>query len=170
MDAPVVAQEEAAANSWQLLSWIASCLMVFGGALSYVPQYQDIRRSGHADGFSIRVCLVLLVAKILCIFFWIGKQFELTLLLQSVVMIVTMFVILHLCCEVQNTNLVSTRQHRLSGEDLESIMERLNDTLRFKYYRNFGTELSAFLFVKEGPVVPAPKELSMEALKLLYSI
>uniref|UniRef100_G3PKS3 Si:dkey-246g23.2 n=1 Tax=Gasterosteus aculeatus aculeatus TaxID=481459 RepID=G3PKS3_GASAC len=117
MDAPVVAQEEAAADSWPLLSWMASCLMVFGGALPYVPQYQDIRKSGHADGFSTRVCLVLLVANILRIFFWIGKQFELTLLLQSVVMIVTMFAILHLCCEVQNTNRVSTRQHRLSDLD-----------------------------------------------------
>lgn len=45
----------------------------------------------------------------------IGKQFELTLLLQSVVMILTMFAMLHLCCTVQNTNRVSTKQHRLSG-------------------------------------------------------
>ncbi|KAM8892525.1 solute carrier family 66 member 2 isoform 2-T2 [Spinachia spinachia] len=91
--------------------------MVFGGALPYVPQYQDIQRSGHSDGFSTRVCLVLLVANILRILFWIGKQFELTLLLQSVVMIITMFAILHLCCEVQNSNRVSTRQHRLSDLD-----------------------------------------------------
>ncbi|XP_037308291.1 solute carrier family 66 member 2 [Pungitius pungitius] len=113
----VVAQEEAMDDSWSLLSWVASCLMVFGGALPYVPQYQDIQRSSHSDGFSTRVCLVLLVANILRIFFWIGKQFELTLLLQSVVMIITMFAILHLCCEVQNTNRVSTRQHRLSDLD-----------------------------------------------------
>lgn len=45
-----------------------------------------------------------------------GKQFELTLLLQSVVMIVTMFAMLHLCCVFQNTNQISTKQHRLSGE------------------------------------------------------
>uniref|UniRef100_A0A3Q1ATU7 Uncharacterized protein n=1 Tax=Amphiprion ocellaris TaxID=80972 RepID=A0A3Q1ATU7_AMPOC len=45
---------------------------------------------------------------------WIGKQFEMTLLLQSVVMILTMFAMLHLCCTVHNTNRVSTRQHRLS--------------------------------------------------------
>lgn len=48
----------------------------------------------------------------------IGKQFELTLLLQSVVMIITMFAMLHLCCTVQNTNRVSTKQHRLSGNQL----------------------------------------------------
>lgn len=48
----------------------------------------------------------------------IGKQFELTLLLQSVVMIIAMFAMLHLCCTVQNTNRVSTKQHRLSGNYL----------------------------------------------------
>uniref|UniRef100_G3PKS2 Solute carrier family 66 member 2 n=1 Tax=Gasterosteus aculeatus aculeatus TaxID=481459 RepID=G3PKS2_GASAC len=137
MDAPVVAQEEAAADSWPLLSWMASCLMVFGGALPYVPQYQDIRKSGHADGFSTRVCLVLLVANILRIFFWIGKQFELTLLLQSVVMIVTMFAILHLCCEVQNTNRVSTRQHRLSVGDVSSSTALCNKAIN--HVQRFGT-------------------------------
>ncbi|XP_033940819.1 solute carrier family 66 member 2 isoform X2 [Pseudochaenichthys georgianus] len=104
--------------SWSLLSWMASLLMVFGGALPYVPQYQEIQRSNHSEGFSIRVCLVLLIANILRIFFWIGKQFELTLLLQSVVMILTMFAMLHLCCTVQNSNRVSTKHHRLSDLDV----------------------------------------------------
>ncbi|XP_055004096.1 solute carrier family 66 member 2-like [Boleophthalmus pectinirostris] len=115
MDGGVGLQEEDVETSWTLLSWLASCLMVFGGALPYVPQYQEIQRSSNTEGFSTRVCLVLLIANILRIFFWIGKQFELTLLLQSVVMILTMFAMLHLCCTVQSTNRVSTKQHRLSG-------------------------------------------------------
>ncbi|CAB1417151.1 unnamed protein product [Pleuronectes platessa] len=117
MDAEDVLQDEDLDASWTLLSWLASCVMVFGGALPYVPQYQDIQRSSNTEGFSTRVCLVLLVANILRIFFWIGKQFEMTLLLQSVVMILTMFAMLHLCCTVQNTNRVSTRQHRLTDLD-----------------------------------------------------
>uniref|UniRef100_A0A3P8X3H2 Si:dkey-246g23.2 n=1 Tax=Cynoglossus semilaevis TaxID=244447 RepID=A0A3P8X3H2_CYNSE len=119
MDAEVVLQEEDMDGSWSLLSWLASCIMVFGGAVPYVPQYQEILRSSNTEGFSTRVCLVLLVANILRIFFWIGKQFETTLLLQSVVMILTMFAMLHLCCTVQNTNRVSTRQHRLSDLSLQ---------------------------------------------------
>ncbi|XP_059190261.1 solute carrier family 66 member 2 [Centropristis striata] len=117
MDAEDVLQEEDMDGSWSLLSWMASCVMVFGGALPYVPQYQDIQRSSNSEGFSTRVCLVLLIANILRIFFWIGKQFELTLLLQSVVMIITMFAMLQLCCTVQNTNRVSTKQHRLTDLD-----------------------------------------------------
>lgn len=55
----------------------------------------------------------------------IGKQFELTLLLQSVVMIITMFGMLHLCCTVRNTNRVSTKQHRLSGEDSQKSVRHI---------------------------------------------
>ncbi|XP_041651251.1 solute carrier family 66 member 2 [Cheilinus undulatus] len=117
MEEEVLLQDDDVEGSWTLLSWLASCLMVFGGALPYVPQYQEIQRSNNSEGFSTRVCLVLLIANILRIFFWIGKQFELTLLLQSVVMILAMFAMLHLCCMVQNTNRVSTKQHRLSDLD-----------------------------------------------------
>ncbi|AWP08829.1 putative PQ-loop repeat-containing protein 1-like [Scophthalmus maximus] len=107
--------------------------MVLGGALPYVPQYQEIRRSSNTEGFSTRVCLVLLVANILRIFFWIGKQFEMTLLLQSVVMILAMFAMLHLCCAVQHTNRVSTRRHRLSDLDFHYFWQwsALEDYLLF---------------------------------------
>ncbi|CAL8292014.1 unnamed protein product [Boreogadus saida] len=104
-------------SSVGVLSVVASCVMVFGGALPYLPQYQEIQRSNDTTGFSTRVCLVLLLANILRIFFWVGKQFELPLLLQSVVMISTMFCMLRLCCHVHNSNRVSTKQHRLSELD-----------------------------------------------------
>lgn len=73
MDGEVVLQEEDTEGSWTLLSWLASCLMVFGGALPYLPQYQEIQTSSNTEGFSTRVCLVLLVANILRVFFWWGS-------------------------------------------------------------------------------------------------
>ncbi|XP_028814504.1 PQ-loop repeat-containing protein 1 [Denticeps clupeoides] len=118
MDRGFDMSEEDVETSWGLLSWLASCVMVFGGAVPYVPQYQEIQRSNSSDGFSTRVCLVLLIANILRIFFWIGKQFELTLLLQSVVMILAMLAMLHLCCAVQSGNRVSTKQHHITDLDL----------------------------------------------------
>lgn len=57
-------------SSWTLLSWLASCVMVFGGAVPYIPQYQEIQKTNNTEGFSTRVCLVLLIANILRIFFW----------------------------------------------------------------------------------------------------
>lgn len=118
MDREVELQGLEMEGSWGVLSWLASCVMVCGGALPYVPQYQEIQRSSSTEGFSTRVCLVLLIANILRIFFWIGKQFEVTLLLQSVVMIMTMLAMLHICCSIQSTNRVSTKQHHLTDLDL----------------------------------------------------
>lgn len=54
----------------KFISWAASGAMVFGGVVPYIPQYRDIKRTENAEGFSIYVCLILLVANSLRIFFW----------------------------------------------------------------------------------------------------
>lgn len=84
-----------------VISWVASGAMIFGGAVPYVPQYRDIKKTDNAEGFSTHVCLVLTVANILRIMFWFGKHFETPLLLQSFIMIATMMVMLHLCIKVK---------------------------------------------------------------------
>ncbi|KAL1007760.1 hypothetical protein UPYG_G00091270 [Umbra pygmaea] len=99
------------------LGWLVGCAMVVIGALPYTPQYQKILRTKSTEGFSTHICLFLLVSNILRILFWFGKQFEMTLLLQSVVMIFTMLVMLNLCCSVQNNNHISTKQHHITDID-----------------------------------------------------
>ncbi len=88
----------------QLVSFIASGFMVFGGVVPYIPQYQMIKRSRNAQGFSTLVCLSLLVANILRILFWFGHWFEYPLLLQSVIMIGCMLIMLELCIRVKSEN------------------------------------------------------------------
>lgn len=88
----------------QLVSIIASGFMIFGGIFPYIPQYQIIRRSRNAQGFSTLVCLSLLVANILRILFWFGHWFEYPLLAQSVIMIITMLVMLEICIRVKREN------------------------------------------------------------------
>ena len=44
--------------------------MMIGGVVPYVPQYIAIRSSGNTKGFSLYVCLALIVANILRILFW----------------------------------------------------------------------------------------------------
>jgi len=87
-----------------VVSWIASGAMIFGGAVPYVPQYRDIKKTDNADGFSTYVCLVLTIANILRIMFWFGKHFETPLLIQSFVMIGTMMVMLNLCIKTKFSN------------------------------------------------------------------
>lgn len=101
------------------VSWIAAGAMIFGGAVPYVPQYRDIKKTDNADGFSTHVCLVLTVANILRIMFWFGKHFELPLLIQSFVMILTMMVMLSLCIRVKYSKHQAVHKHKFSELDLE---------------------------------------------------
>lgn len=53
-----------------IINWIASSAMIVGGILPYVPQYKEIKRKEDAEGFSLYVCLTLLIANTLRILFW----------------------------------------------------------------------------------------------------
>ncbi|XP_043563443.1 solute carrier family 66 member 2 [Chiloscyllium plagiosum] len=46
-----------------------------------------------------------------------GKHFELTLLWQSIVLIITMLALLHLCCTVQSSSRMSTSRHLFTDFD-----------------------------------------------------
>lgn len=83
--------------------------MVIGGAIPYVFQYIEIYKRKSAVGFSLLVCLALCVANILRILFWFGKRFELTLLVQSIVMIICMILMLEISVRM-NKKLVPPMQ------------------------------------------------------------
>lgn len=54
----------------KVVKWVAATVLIFGGVIPFIPQYREIRRKGDAEGFSLYVCLVLLVSNILRILFW----------------------------------------------------------------------------------------------------
>ena len=76
--------------------------MVFGGVMPYIPQYLQIQSKQTTQGFSMFVCLALLMANTLRIIFWFGHHFETPLLIQSILMNLTMFALIHLCVKINN--------------------------------------------------------------------
>ena len=48
--------------------------MVVGGVVPYIPQFMSIRRKRSTKGFSLYVCLALLVANTLRILFWYAQK------------------------------------------------------------------------------------------------
>uniref|UniRef100_A0A0A9Y8U0 Solute carrier family 66 member 2 n=1 Tax=Lygus hesperus TaxID=30085 RepID=A0A0A9Y8U0_LYGHE len=86
----------------KVAGWISATVMIFGGVAPFIPQYRDIKRKNDAEGFSLYVCLVLLIANTLRILFWFGKRYELPLLAQSMIMNVMMLLMIHLCVKVKN--------------------------------------------------------------------
>lgn len=80
-----------------LIGVISALAMMFGGVAPYIPQYFDIKKTDSSEGFSLYVCLVLLIANTLRILFWFGHTFELPLLFQSIIMNIAMMMMISLC-------------------------------------------------------------------------
>ncbi|KAK5646604.1 hypothetical protein RI129_005068 [Pyrocoelia pectoralis] len=105
-----------------VVGWISAGGMIIGGVIPYIPQYRQIKRSHDAEGFSLHVCLALLIANTLRILFWFGKHFEYPLLIQSLIMNVMMFTMIHLCVRVKNKNqLLQARQRIFTAKPTEVV-------------------------------------------------
>jgi len=95
-----------------LFGWCCSGVMIFGGVVPYIPQYRDIRRTKNTEGFSLYVCLALLVANTLRILFWFGHRFESPLLIQSIIMNFTMFAMVQMCIDIRNSTMIIKEKTR----------------------------------------------------------
>ena len=93
--------------------------MVFGPSLGFFIQIMKIQQEKTSEGFSKLLVLILLIANILRIFFWIGKHFTIVLLLQSILMVLTQFYLLYVCLKYSH--------HTQEKINEEKINEKYND-------------------------------------------
>jgi len=70
----------------------------------YADQAHSIVKKKDSSGFSRDVCAILLIANITRCFFWIGKHFELALLIQSLLMILAQLALLYICIRYRPTS------------------------------------------------------------------
>ncbi|KAF2084600.1 hypothetical protein K490DRAFT_48746 [Saccharata proteae CBS 121410] len=61
----------------------------------YADQIYSIHRTRSSAGFSLDIPLIMLVASILKMFYWLGARFALSLLIQAAIMIVMQLILLH---------------------------------------------------------------------------
>ena len=61
---------------------------------SYTDQIFSINRTRTSAGFSLDIPLIMLTASILKIFYWPGARYDLTLLIQAIVMVAVQGVLL----------------------------------------------------------------------------
>ena len=73
----------------------ADFLIIFLPSVGYVFQAIKFQKTKSSKGFSKSLCLMLLLANILRIYFWIGKPFEKSLLFQSIVVILSQIYLIH---------------------------------------------------------------------------
>lgn len=114
-----VISDELSLTVGHVVGWVSAGAIIVGGVVPYIPQYRHIKKTQDAEGFSLLVCLALLIANTLRIMFWFGKHFEYPLLIQSIIMNFAMFTMIHLCVRVRNRNqLVQARQRLFKDMEL----------------------------------------------------
>ena len=73
-----------------------ACFILFP-LIGFIAQYIKIKKLKNANGFSKLISLILILAFIFRIFFWIGKQFAINLLLQAVAGLIMQMLLLFEC-------------------------------------------------------------------------
>ncbi|CAG9538289.1 unnamed protein product [Cercopithifilaria johnstoni] len=109
------------------LTVISKGFIIFGGSLAYVFQYKKIYEREDASGFSLFVCLTLLIANILRIMFWFGKRFELALVTQSVVMLISMILMLEISVRTNRKHVYKAQRASVWTGQLISHFWQWND-------------------------------------------
>ena len=77
--------------------------MTFAPSLNYLFQAQKFKQTKSSKGFSIFLCLVTLLSHTLKVFFWFGKRFKFTLLLQSILVINMQLYLIYLCLKYKES-------------------------------------------------------------------
>eukprot|EP00095_Tigriopus_kingsejongensis_P003002 maker-scaffold170_size291898-snap-gene-0.13 protein:Tk03002 transcript:maker-scaffold170_size291898-snap-gene-0.13-mRNA-1 annotation:"pq-loop repeat-containing protein 1" len=107
-----------------IVSYVSQGAMVVGGVVPYIPQFMAIRENKSAKGFSLYVCLALLVANTLRILFWFGKHYEYPLLIQSILMNAAMFALIHLCVNIRRKEqIVKTDEHVFTDFEVQHFWQ-----------------------------------------------
>ncbi|KAF8536409.1 hypothetical protein BDD12DRAFT_890245 [Trichophaea hybrida] len=70
-----------------LIQYIAPLFLITSPITSYGDQIRSMHSSRSSQGFSLDTPLIMLVASILRCFYWLGAEFETSLLIQSILMI-----------------------------------------------------------------------------------
>ncbi|XP_057671451.1 solute carrier family 66 member 2 isoform X3 [Diorhabda carinulata] len=128
-----VISDELSLTVGTVVGWVSAGAMIIGGVIPYIPQYRQIRKTKDAEGFSLLVCLALLIANTLRIMFWFGRHFEYPLLIQSVIMNFTMFLMIHLCVRVRNRNQLLQARQRIFTVSEQSV--DYDKTKNIPYYK-----------------------------------
>lgn len=91
---------------YKIILYISAVGLAIGPILGYIPQYLDIKRTRHYQGFSSVICFILLTSNILRILSYILERFDLALLIQSILMIIVQLLILQLIVKLSSRDIL----------------------------------------------------------------
>ena len=124
-----------------ILKLSADILMIFIPSVGYIFQSLKFKQTKSSKGFAKFLCLLLLLANILRIFFWFGKKFSLPLLFQAIVVIISQIYLIHAYLEYQE-DLPMKKEKSFSA-----YLMNWKETLNLKKIWDWNDEIEYFKFI-----------------------
>ena len=128
-------------SSPSLLKLSADFLMIFLPSFGYFFQGIKFQKTKSSKGFSKSLCLLLLLANIFRIYFYIGRPFAKSLLYQSIVVIISQIYLIHYYLKYQEKTMdelppeKSIINHLSSWRDIINPSKIWNWDYEIDYYK-----------------------------------
>ena len=115
--------------------------MVFSPSMNYLFQARKFYKTKSSIGFSNFLCLTTLLSHTLKVYFWFGKKFKYTLLVQSILVVLVQLYIIYLCIKfkegknknsIQNSNNNNNKKTKIK-QSLYSTFIDWSKTLNIKF-------------------------------------
>ena len=130
-----------ASSSPSLLKLSADFLMIFLPSFGYFFQAIKFQKTKSSKGFSKSLCLLLLLANILRLYFYIGRPFAKSLLYQSLVVIISQIYLIHYYLKYQERSKddlppeKSVLNHMISWKQIITPSKIWNWDYEIDYYK-----------------------------------
>ena len=108
-------------------------IMIVGPVATFVPQFQALQSPSDIKGFSKHVCLIILVAHLTRIGYYITNPFELSLLFQSVAMLIMQLALIHRCVSLEVVDIIVDRRRDLGNP----VRQYFNDFWRWDDFASY---------------------------------
>ena len=129
-----------------LLLFLIDVFVVICPGISYLLQVIKFYKTKSSEGFSKFICFILFTANICRIFFWLGKRFKITLLLQSLDIVLFQFYLIHLCIKFQE-NPGKYLPNLKSKKSLFYYLIHWSDTFNLKKIWKWNIEVEYYKFM-----------------------
>ena len=126
---------------YSIIKLSADILMIFIPPIGYIFQALKFKQTKSSKGFSKFLCLLLLLANILRIFFWFGKKFSLPLLFQAILVIISQIYLIHAYLEYQEDLPMKTEK------TFREYLTNWKETLNLKKIWDWNDEIEYFKFI-----------------------
>ena len=129
-----------------IIQYIWAFSLAIGPILGYIPQYVDIKRTRHYQGFSSSICFILLTSNILRILSYFLRPFDVFLLAQSVFMVIIQLLMLHLIVKLSGREIFPSSSNGPRNFEVAVHVDKRNFFTSFWAWKSFFEYFSFLIF------------------------